>query len=170
VIGDLGHMRDMSEEPYYDIDEKGQLQYYGTFAEGRPILTPLLKWLSSFELLRRWDVNYPSTVSEKSERQVCAVLGGLRDAIRERLPETRFRVVVYPGETLAQGYISKCFEKQGIEYIDAHDILGTEDRSQFTIPYDGHPNSRLTTVLAEFLASQLGPESTPSHGSEESSK
>jgi hypothetical protein len=155
VTGDLFHMIDMFDDPYFELTSQGDVVYRGSFQEGRPLLTSLLRWASRTEWIRKWNVNYPSVESQSSKAQFCGVLKALHQKVKEKFPTTQFYFVMYPNEYLTQGYRDDCLKPHQLPYVDAFHLIDGQPREDYFIPQDGHPNGKMNVLLADFLKETL---------------
>ncbi len=154
VLGDLYHMIDMFNEPYYVLGPNEEAIYKGTFLEGRPILTSVYNFLSKSKFFRKFGFVSNSATSLRSRKLTCAVLNGIRNRIEKELPESEFSILVYPNSKVVPKLIEECFIPRNIKYFDYSQLVLQEQFSEYFLE-DGHPNAKLVKKVFEELKPYL---------------
>ena len=146
VVGDLSHMHDMYENAYFYLDNKDQLQYGGSFMEGRPLLTTVLRFLAGFSLFQRFEITWPDPNSGPSQKLFCSVVKQMKQEMESRLKSSLF-FAFFGSSSYDEKLAMQCLAASGIGSFVLHEPEGMTYEELY-LPYDGHPNGVLTRHVA----------------------
>lgn len=140
--------------PYFrDVD--GKLADSGTFASGRPILTPLLKFLGRSETLKFFSVDLPP-IGDAQLDFFAQLIAEIRQESRARLGVEKFVFVFFPGAKQFHAPLVAALKKRNIDYIDYSDLDPSAMLKETAfIPGDGHPTAATYRLYADLLAKDL---------------
>ena len=137
--------------PYYQLNNKGQPEYSGSFATGRFFKTLLYWLLGKSSIAKYYHVDLPATLTQHHYDLVCRVLDRSRDVFLEQFPGSRFVVILGMTTSKKDPFIEECLETNLIEYVDLRKLKRRKKGLEF--PHDGH----FTPRAARLIANQLVP-------------
>lgn len=153
VIGDMQLTNSFAQNfPYYDFNEHGELQRFGSFTTGRPAVTNLYHLLGKSQFVRYMGLNFPKS-SRRHEELVASVIERSRQLCHEQLSCKSFYVVCYP-HVSPHRRILPLLESRRVAVIDERDLFDPNDGGNFHRG-DGHPSPAANKTFAKSLATSL---------------
>ncbi len=153
VIGDMQLTNSFAQYfPYYDFNERGELQRFGNFTTGRPVVTNMYHLLGKSQFVRYMGLNFPKP-SQRHEELVASIIDRSRQLCREQLGCEKFFVVCYPHRSPHRRLLP-LLESRNITVLDERDLFdpGVEGNLH---KGDGHPTPLANRILSSRLSDQV---------------
>jgi hypothetical protein len=140
--------------PYYRPGPDGALVRDGTLTTGRPMTSVLYSILGRSQVLKRWHVDVPLTITERHIDLTARVLAASAQLFHQQFGGDRFVVVIFPGSTHA-ARLGRALDRHGVEFLDYSALFDAADPA-YAIANDWHPSPRAHRRLGEQLVTDLG--------------
>ncbi len=150
VIGDMQLTNSFAQYfPYYEFNVGGELQRFGSFTTGRPVITNLYHLLGRSQFVGYMGLNFPKP-SPRHHELMAAIIDRSRQFCREQLGCEKFYVVCYPHASPHRRLVP-LLETRGITVLDLRDLFDP-GQDGFFHKGDGHPTPAANRCVAEHLA------------------
>ena len=154
TIGGGFSMSWKTDDPYYKDNRDGKLVRHGSFKEGRPFLTPLYYMLSKSRLLKTFKIWFPMRISSKHIDLTVKTIEAMQDRFNSQYPDSKFYVVIYPGNHYANSIIETLREK-GIRYLDYSNLFDIKNPEYSIRKEDEHPSVLAHRILGKKIVEDL---------------
>lgn len=135
--------------PYYEFNADGEIQRFGSFTSGRPILTNMYRLLGKSQFVKYMGLNFPNR-RDQHFQLVASMIKRSQELCQQQLGCDRFYVACYP---------RKNAHRQLLPYLDGQDITVLDYSSLFDPngenlfhKGDGHPTPLANHQLSRQLA------------------
>lgn len=136
------------KHPYYELTPEGELEYRGTFAEGRWLETWILWWAGKSNLGKYFRSEWPPRTQEKHYALACAMVRESKRIFESLGPKNRFFVVLATAKGRQDRFAELCLDRYQVPYWE---LAPDSRRGPNIFPADGHWNA----TGAEYVAGQL---------------
>lgn len=135
--------------PYYDFNADGELQRFGNFSTGRPVLTHMYGLLGKSQFIKYMGLNFPQRRDEHF-RIVARMIERSRELCQQQLNCNKFYVVCYPRKN-AHGNLLPYLQTEEITVLDYSSLFDPNGEGMFH-KGDGHPTPLANHQLSRQLA------------------
>jgi len=153
VIGDMQLTNSFAQYfPCYNFNDRGEVQRFGNFTTGRPVVTNIYHLLGKSQFVRYLGLNFPKP-SPRHEELVASIIDRSRQLCREQLGCSDFYVVCYPHNSPHRRLLP-LLAARNVSVLDEAELFDPGTEGLFHTG-DGHPtpfaNQHIALKLAEDL-------------------